>query len=125
VFWVWAAVLPSAELVWPGVLALLAAGACSVLGLLADWLALLPIAFEEVDDCEAELSAVIAPVVPPAAAPVPSAADPPPEQLSATLVMFEAVITLFEEAEVLLAPVLLCAFEEELLPEVEPLIETC
>jgi len=103
---------------------LLVAGACSVLGLLAElvWLA---IVLEDVDDCETELSAVIAPVVPPTAAPLSRAAEPPPEQLSAILVMFEAVITLFDEAAVLLAPLLLCAFAEELLPEVEPLIETC
>jgi hypothetical protein len=128
VFWVWAAALPSAELVWPGVLALLVAGACSLLvapgAAELVWLELLPIAFdEEVEDCEAELSAVIAPVVPPAAAPVPSAAEPPPEQVSLIFVMFEAVSTLFDDAVVLLAPLLPWAFADEL-PEVEPLIET-
>lgn len=110
-FCVWAAVLPSAELVCPGLAALLVDGACSVLVAPAFpellWLALLPIAFEEEDDCEAELSAVIAPVVPAAAAPVPSAAEPLPEHVSETLVMFEAVITLLDDEAVLLVPVLL------------------
>ncbi len=110
-FCVCAAALPSAELVWPGLLALLVAGACSVLvePVLAElvWLALLPIALELVDDCEAELSDVIAPVVPPVAALVPKEAEPLLEQVSEILVTLDTVITLLEEAAVLLVPLLL------------------